>query len=55
MGKNIFISKKIEKLTKANKKEIFLMLDLVAYLTIKKEISLQDATKYSNILFNILE
>lgn len=55
MVKNIFLSKEIKKLTKANKKEILLMIDLIAYLTIANEIDLTTATHYSNVLFNMLE
>ena len=55
MVKNIFISKEIGKLTKANKKEILLMLDLVAYLTIANEIDIATSKRYSDELFNMLE
>ena len=58
MVNNIFLDKKIKKLEKTytfNKKEIFLLLELVTYLAASKEISLEDAEQYSNILFNILE
>jgi hypothetical protein len=55
MATNIFLSKEISKFTKANKKEILLMVDLISYLTVANEISLQEATQYSNMLFNILD
>ncbi len=55
MVKNIFISKEIKKLTKANKKEILLMIDLIAYLTIANEIDITTSNYYSDVLFNMLE
>lgn len=55
MVNNIFLSKEIAKLTKANKKEILLMIDLVAYLTIANEIDITTSKHYSNELFNMLE
>lgn len=47
----IFLSQNIEKLSK---EEMLQLFELVTYLTAKKEISLQDAERYTNKLFNIL-
>lgn len=58
MGKNIFLFENILKLEKAytfDKKEIFLLLELLTYLAATKEISLEDAECYSNKLFKMLE
>jgi len=53
--KTIFLSQNIEKLCKDNKVEMLQLFELVTYLAAKKEISLQDAERYSNKLFNLLE
>lgn len=46
---NIFLSQNIKKL---DKMEMLQLFELVTYLAARKEISLQDATKYTSILFN---
>ena len=53
--KTIFLSEKFSKLQKANKEEMLQLFELVTYLAATKQISLQDAEKYSSILFNILK
>lgn len=58
MATNIFLTKEIEKLQKncdANKKELLRLFELITYLAATKEISLQDAKRHTNILFNILD
>lgn len=56
METNIFLTKEIEKLQKKcedNKKDMLRLFELITYLTATKEISLQDAKKHTDILFNI--
>ena len=53
--KSIFLFKNFSKLKKANKEEMLQLFELVTYLAATKQISLQDAQKYTSILFNILE
>lgn len=58
MNTNIFLAKEILKLQKkydANKKELLRLFELVTYLAATKQISLQDATYYTDILINIKE
>lgn len=58
MGKSIFLFKEIKKLEKArvfDKKEILALLELITYLIASKEVSLQEAESYINILFNMLD
>lgn len=49
--KTIFLSQNIEKLCK---EEMLQLFELVTYLAATKEISLQDAERYTNKLFNLL-
>lgn len=49
---NIFLSQNIEKLSK---EEMLQLFELITYLAAKKEISLQDAERYINIIFRQLE
>lgn len=53
--KSIFLSKEIAKLQKANKAEMLRLFELITYLTASSEITLQDAQRYTRIIFNILE
>ena len=50
--KTIFLSQNIEKLCK---EEMLQLFELVTYLAAKKEISLQDAERYTTKIFNLLE
>lgn len=52
LDKNIKILKKKCEKTKG---EILRFVDLVSYLAVKKEISLDDAEKYTYTLFKMLE
>lgn len=53
--KNIFLDKKISKLSKDNKVEMLQLFELITYLAANKEISLDEAYKYTSIIFNILK
>ena len=53
--KSIFLSKEIAKLKKDNKEEMLRLFELITYLTASKEITLQDAQRYTRIIFDILE
>ena len=58
MRKNIFLEKNIEILKNKSDKskgDLLQMFELVTYLTVTKEISLDDAERYTYILFKILE
>jgi hypothetical protein len=50
-----FLEQNIKKLSKDNKVEMLQLFELVTYLAATKEISLNDAQKYTSKLFNILE
>lgn len=54
----IFLEKEIRKLQKRcdiKKGDLWLMFELVTYLTINKEITLHDAERYTTILYKMLE
>lgn len=53
----IFLEKEIRKLQKkcvVNKGDLWLMFELVTYLTINNEITLYDAERYTTILYKML-
>lgn len=54
----IFLDQEIRKLQKkcvVSKGELWLMFELVTYLTINKEITLHDAERYTTVLYKMLE
>lgn len=58
MAKNIFLEKNIEILKNKcdkTKGDLWRLFELVTYLTVNKEISLDDAERYTYILFKMLE
>lgn len=58
MAKKLFLEKNIKILKNKcdkTKGDILLFIDLVSYLAVNKEISLDDAEKYTYILFKMLE
>lgn len=58
MAKKLFLEKNIKILKKKrdkNKGEILRFIDLISYLAVKKEISLNDAERYTYTLFKMLE
>lgn len=58
MARKIFLEKNIKILKKKcdrTKGEILQFIDLVTYLAVKKEISLDDAERYTYTLFKMLE
>jgi hypothetical protein len=58
MAKKLFLEKNIKILKNkcvVNKGEILRFIDLISYLAVKKEISLDDAERYTYILFKMLE
>ena len=58
MAKNLFLEKNIKTLkNKCNKTkgDILRFVDLISYLAVKKEISLDDAERYTYTLFKMLE
>ena len=55
---SIFLDKEIRKLKKKSdikKADLWLLFELVTYLTINGEISLYDAERYTTILYKLLE
>jgi len=53
----IFLEKEIRKLQKkcdVKKGDLWLLFELVTYLTINGEISLYDAERYTTVLYNML-
>ena len=55
---NIFLEKEIRKLQKkcvVNKGDLWLLFELVTYLTINSEITLYDAERYTATLYKLLE
>lgn len=55
---NIFLNQNISKLKKAckdNKVEMLQLFELITYLAATKEITINDALKYTGVLFNVLE
>lgn len=55
---NIFLEKEIRKLQKkceVKKGDLWLMFELVTYLTINNEITLYDAERYTTILYKMLD
>lgn len=53
-----FLDKEIRKLQKrcdVKKGDLWLLFELVTYLTINKEITLHDAERYTTILYKMLE
>lgn len=58
MAKNIFLEKNIEILKnkcEKTKGDLLPLFELVTYLTANKEISLDDAERYTYLLFKMLE
>lgn len=58
MAKQLFLEKNIKILKnkcEKTKGDILRFIDLVSYLAVKKEISLEDAERYTYILFKMLE
>lgn len=58
MARNIFLEKNIKILKNkcdVNKGDLWRMFELVTYLTVNKEISLDDAERYTYTLFKMLE
>ena len=58
MAKKLFLEKNIKILKNKcdkTKGDLLQMFELVTYLTVNKEISLDDATNYAYILFKMLE
>ena len=58
MAKKLFLEKNIKILKNKcdkTKGEILRFIDLISYLAVKKEISLDDAERYTYILFKMLE
>lgn len=58
MAKKIFLEKNIEILKNKcdkTKGDLWQMFELVTYLTVNKEISLDDAERYTYTLFKMLE
>lgn len=58
MAKKLFLEKNIKILKNKcdkTKGELLQYVDLVSYLAVKKEISLDDAERYTYILFKMLE
>lgn len=58
MAKKLFLEKNIKILKNEcdkTKGEILRFIDIISYLAVKKEISLDDATNYAYILFEMLE
>ena len=58
MAKKLFLEKNIKILQNKyvkNKGEILRFIDLISYLAVKKEITLDDAERYTYILFKMLE
>jgi hypothetical protein len=54
----IFLDKEIRKLQKkcvVNKGDLLQIIDTISYLTVKKEIALEDAERYTYILFKMME
>lgn len=54
----IFLDKEIRKLQKrceVKKGDLWLLFELVTYLTINKEITLHDAERYTTVLYKMLE
>lgn len=54
----IFLDREIRKLQKkceVKKGDLWLMFELVTYLTINNEITLYDAERYTTILYKMLE
>ena len=58
MAKKLFLEKNIKILKNKcdkSKGDILQFIDLVTYLAVKKEISLDDAERYTYILFKMME
>ena len=58
MAKNLFLEKNIKILKNKcdkNKGDILRFIDLISYLAVKKEITLDDAERYTYTLFKMLE
>lgn len=58
MTKKLFLEKNIKILKNKcdkTKGDILRFIDLISYLAVKKEISLDDAERYTYILFKMLE
>lgn len=58
MAKKLFLEKNIKILKNKcdkTKGEILRFIDLISYLAVKKEISLDDAERYTYTLFKMLE
>ena len=58
MAKKLFLEKNIKILKNKcdkTKGEILRFIDLISYLAVKKEISLEDAERYTYTLFKMLE
>lgn len=58
MAKKLFLEKNIKILKNKSDKtkgDLLRMFELVTYLTVNKEISLDDAERYTYILFTMLE
>jgi hypothetical protein len=58
MAKKLFLEKNIKILKNKcdkTKGEILRFIDLISYLAVKKEITLDDAERYTYILFKMLE
>ena len=54
----IFLEKEIRKLQKkcdVNKGELLRFIDTISYLTVKREIALKDAERYTYTLFKMME
>lgn len=54
----IFLDKEIRKLQKkcdVNKGDLWLLFELVTYLTINNELSLYEAEHYTTVLYKLLE
>ena len=54
----IFLDREIRKLQKrceVNKGDLWLLFELVTYLTINKEITLYDAERYTTALYKLME
>lgn len=58
MAKKLFLVKNIEKLKNKRYKtkgEILLFIDLISYLAVNKELSLNEAERYTYTLFRMME